>query len=419
MTQLSKIVMIDCQTAGVAGDMILGALLDLGADKNKVESAIKILGNGEFGYTNLIVEIQQVMRRGFSATKINVTADGKNRKDGNRLIQIVEKACTILQLSPSARQYASKVIHTLVEAEAKLHGNKSRLPDVHLHEVGLVDTAAEIIGCAVALDDLGFFNVKIVSSPVAVGGGLFTFSHGTVSSPSPAALAILESSNFPFKGGPIEAELATPTGLAILVNLASEVSRYYPEMIPLKVGYGAGTKEFKELPNLLRITLGKQIDENLTPESIAVLETNIDDISGEIIGQSIDRLYAEGAKDVSIIPIFTKKNRPGYILKVITDKKDVQHLSRLLIDETGTLGVRIYYCQRHIITRDIHSVELLINGIKEPVKVKVSKNINGEIIRLKPEFEDLKRLSKKTNIPVRVLSELTLSEAHQVFKMDE
>jgi len=417
MTRFSKIVVIDAQVAGVAGDMVLGALLDLGADQEKVTLAIKSLESDEFGYKNISIDIQKVMRKGFSATKIDVTAKGKNRKDGNELIQIVEGAVKKLKLSAIAKQYASNVIHTLVETEAKLHGH--HLHDAHLHEVGLVDTAAEIIGSAVALEDLGLFEAKIVVTPVAVGGGTFEFSHGTVSAPSPAALAILQSRNFPFRGGPVESELATPTGASIIVSLASEVSRFYPEMVPLKVGYGAGGKEFPEIANLLRITVGEPLNDGLMEDQIAVIETNVDDVPGEIIGYSVERLLAEGAKDVSIIPMYTKKNRPGQIIKVIADQKDAQHLSRILIAETGTLGVRVYFCERHIVNRESHSVEVIINGVKEPIKVKISKDAKGGVVRIKPEFDDLKRLAEKTHKPLRELSELALAKARNVFNPNE
>jgi uncharacterized protein (TIGR00299 family) protein len=412
MTEFSKIVVFDCQVAGVAGDMILGALLDLGADAGKVTSAIKSLEKAEYGYKDVTVDIERVMRKGFCATKIDVTAQGKTRKDGSQLIKIVEETAANLKLSPKAQKYASNVIHTLVEAETQLHGH--HLHDAHLHEVGLVDTAAEIIGSAVAMEDLGFFDAKIFATPVSVGGGLFEFSHGTVSSPSPAALAIFQSKNFPIKGGPVESELATPTGASIIVNLASEVSMFYPPMAPIKVGYGAGTKEFPEIANLLRITVGKSIGDGLAQDQIAVLETNVDDVSGEIIGHSIDRLLAEGAKDVCVIPMYTKKNRPGQIIKVIADQKDASHLSNVLIAETGTLGVRVYFCKRHIIPRESCTVDLVIGGVKEPIKVKVSKNSRGEIIRVKPEYEDLKRLAEKTGNPLRELSELAVSRAREV-----
>jgi pyridinium-3,5-bisthiocarboxylic acid mononucleotide nickel chelatase len=413
MTEFSKIVVVDCQVAGVSGDMVLGALLDLGANKERVTSAIKSLESTENGYKNVSVDIKQVMRKGFLATKVDVTAEGKTRKDGKQLIAIVEKTAKMIDLSAKSRQFASNVIHTLVDAEAKLHGHN--LADAHLHEVGLVDTVAEIIGSAVAMEDLGFFAAKIVSTPVSVGGGTFQFSHGTVSSPSPAALAIFQSRNFPIKGGPVESELATPTGASIIVNLAEAVSRFYPEMAPLQVGYGAGGKDFAEMPNVLRIVVGKLLEKCLMKDQIALLETNIDDVSGEIVGHAVDRLLAEGAKDVCVIPMFTKKNRPGQIVKVVADQKDAKRLSRVLIEETGTLGVRVYPCERHIINRELASVDLLVGGTKELVKVKISKDTDGSIIRIKPEYDDLKRLAEKTNKPLRELSEMAVSRARELF----
>jgi uncharacterized protein (TIGR00299 family) protein len=411
--EFSTLMIIDCQVAGVAGDMILGALIDLGANVDKITSAIKSLENAEYGYQNIKIDIKEVMRGEFKATQIDVTAESANKRHGSDLINIVEKAAANLELSVKAKEFASKVIHTLVSAEADLH--KTSFDDAHLHEVALVDTAAEILGVAVALDDLGLFDSKIYSTPLAVGGGTVKFSHGIVSSPAPATLAILQSRNFPFHGGPIEVELATPTGVAILVNLADEVCRFYPSITPLKVGYGAGTKEFPEIPSVLRITLGNSADGGLVREEVAVLETNIDDATGEILGYTLEKLLTEGAKDVSIIPMFTKKNRPGQIIKVIAEQKDVPHLSKVLIDETGTLGVRVYYCERHIINRELHSVDLLLMGNKETVRLKVAKNVKGEIIRIKPEFEDLKRLAEKTKKPLRELSELAVAKLQEKY----
>jgi len=413
MAEFSKIVTIDCQVAGISGDMMLGALLDLGANASKVTSAIKSLETAEHGYKNVAVDIKQVMRKEFRATKVDVTAEGKSRKDGEQLIEIVEKTAEKLELSAKAKHYASSVIHTLVDAEAKIHGQ--HLADAHLHEVGLVDTAAEIIGSTVAMEDLGFFSAKIIATPVAVGGGLFQFSHGTVSSPSPAALAIFQLKNFPIRGGPVESELATPTGASMIVNLAEEVRSFYPEMVPMKVGYGAGGKDFSEVPNVLRIVIGKPLENRLMKDQVVVLETNVDDASGEIVGHAVDRLLAEGAKDVSIIPMFTKKNRPGQMVKVVADEKDTQRLSRLLIEETGTLGVRVYYCERHIISRESRSVNISVNGVKERVKVKIAKDTDGKIIRIKPEYDDLKRLAEKTDMPLRELAEIAISRAREVF----
>jgi uncharacterized protein (TIGR00299 family) protein len=411
MTTFSPIAIIDCQTAGVAGDMILGALLDLGADATKVTHAIKSLETTfQSVYSNIKVDIKHVTTKNFRATKISVTADGKRPKNGKQLIDIIEKAVQNLKISPKAKQYALNVIHTLVNTEANLHGNS--LCNVHLHELGLVDTAAEIIGTAVAMDDLELFNTKIYTTPVSVGGGLFKFSHGITYSPSPATLAIFQSKNFPIQGGPVEFELATPTGAALLVNLTSEVAPFYPKMVPEKVGYGAGDKEFFEIPNVLRITLGKPL---LAPlgcgDTVAVLETSVDDVSGEIVGYTVERLFLEGARDVSIVPAITKKSRPAQIIKVIADQKDTQRLIDVLIEETGTLGVRVSYCERFIVSRSIFSLDVSVAGQSDVMRIKVSKNSQGKIVRLKPEFEDLKRLAEKTGLPLRELFDFVTARA--------
>ena len=411
MPEFDRLTVIDCQIAGVSGDMFLGALIDLGADLDKIVSAIKSLENKAYGYKNVKVTVDKVMRRGFSATIIDVTAEGTSKKDAEALIEIVEKSSRNLKLSKKAQQFASNVIHTLINAEAKLH--KKDLAEAHLHEVGLIDTPAEIIGAAVALDNLGLFDSRIYATPVSVGGGLFKFSHGTVSSPAPATLEILQGKNFPIRGGPVESELATPTGAAILVNLAEEISVFYPEMTPLKTGYGAGNKDFAEMPNVLRITVGKAFDTWLLKDEVAVLETNLDDVTGEVVGNSVERLMREGAKDVSIIPMFTKKNRPGQILKVIADKKDAERLVRVIVEETGTLGVRVYPCERHITNRESFTVDVLIDELKEQVKVKVSKDAKGRIIRVKPEYDDAKRLSDKTGKPLREIIEIITAKARE------
>ena len=393
--------------------MFLGALLDLGANVERVITAIKTLESQEFGYLHIDIAIDEVSRGGFRATQIDVTSTNAKKRRGSDLIEIIEKAAAGIYMSNKAREFASKVIRSIIDAETDLHQTSSE--DTHLHEVALVDTAAEIIGCAVALDDLHLFEAKIYSTPLAIGGGVIKFSHGIVSSPAPATLAILKSKNFPFHGGPIEHELATPTGTAILVNLANEVNSLYPPMTPLKVGYGAGKKEFTELPTILRLTLGNPFDVSTVSDTIAVLETNVDDTTGEVLGYTIDKLLAEGARDVSIIPAVTKKNRPANIIKVIADQKDVAHLTQVLIAETGTLGVRVNYCQRHIINREIVNVDLNILGNDETVQVKVSKNTEGKIIRIKPEFEDLKQLAMKTNKPLRELLELATSKTIETY----
>lgn len=412
-TNSNIIAVIDCQTVGVAGDILLGALIDAGADVDRIRSAIKNLEQPIGDYSDVKITINQVKRGEFQATQIDITAKALAKISGQQLIEIVEQTSKKVLISEKANQFTSKAIRSLVNAEAELHGNN--LADVHLHEVGLIDTPAEIIGVAVALESLGMFEGKIFGTPVAVGGGTIKFSHGIVSCPAPATLAILQSKNYPIKGGPIETELATPTGVAILVNLIDEVSQFYPPMKPLKVGYGAGTKEFPQMPNCLRIVIGESEEGGLIEEEITILETNLDDVTGEVVGYSVDKLLAEGARDVSIIPIFTKKNRPGQILRVVAAKKDTEHLSRIIMEETGTLGVRILTNKRHILNRKLHQMHIFINESKERVNVKVVKDKNGTVLNIKPEFEDLKRIAEKTHKPLREIAQIATEKAREVF----
>ena len=413
MNEKKKILVIDSSTSGIAGDMLLGALLDLGADSKRVINAIKTLENPAYGYYQIDITLKEVMRGQFRATQINVTSTTAEKQHSNELINIVETAAKNIDMSIKAQEFASKVIYTLINAEAQLHKTK---PDhTHLHEVALVDTAAEILGCAVALDDLALFESQIYATPVAVGGGKVEFSHGIVPVPAPAVLSILQSKNFPLQGGPIEEELATPTGVALLVNLSAKPICFYPALTPQKIGYGTGTKEFPQPPTPLRLTLGTTttIDQEMEQGEIAVLETNLDDVTGEIIGYTIEKLLNKGAKDVSVIPTVTKKNRPGHLIKVIADKKDATQLSEVLIAETGTLGVRIHYCQRHLTSREVIAMELTVLDNKETIKVKISKNAQGEIIRIKPEYQDLKHLAEKTNHPLREIADLALTQAQK------
>ncbi len=412
MSSHHQLAIIDCQAAGISGDMFLGALLDLGADVTKVVNAIKSIENYVKECKNLRVSIRTVKRRGLCAKKVDVKAEGTIETKGIELIESVEQCVNNLRLSEKTKQFASNSIRTLVNTEAKIHGEK--LDEVHLHEAGQVDTPAEIIGSAAALEDLNFFDMKVYSTPVAVGGGSFKFSHGTVSSPAPATMEILQSKKFPMVGGPVESELATPTGVSILVNLACEVTRFYPPMKPTAVGYGAGMKDFAEMPNILRITLGEPLGYELLKDEVSVLETNVDDVTGEVIGYTLDKLLGEGAKDVGIIPMFTKKNRPGQILKVIVDKGDVERLSRILIEETGSLGVRAYPCERRILARESIPVEVVIGNLKTTVEVKIARDSKGEIIQIKPEYEDAKRVADETRKPLRKVLELIEDRAREI-----
>jgi uncharacterized protein (TIGR00299 family) protein len=413
MSTDKQIVVIDCQAAGISGDMILGALVDLGADLRKIDQAMKCVRESLKGCRTLQLTAREVTRRGFRAKKVDINVDDVAGRSGKELKEGLASSLEKLRLSTEANRLATGTLDTLVTTETALHGG--RFDEVHLHEAGSADTIADIIGTVVALDDLGLLqSVAVHSTPVAVGRGLLTFSHGTVSTPAPATLEILRSKAFPMIGGPLEVELATPTGVSLLTNLVNTEGSSYPPMRPGKVGYGAGAADFAEVPNILRIVVGEPLEYGFAGDEVRVLETNLDDVPGEVIGYAVDRLLEEGAKDVSVIPMFTKKNRPGQIIKVIADKKDAEHLTRVLVEETGTLGVRESPCRRHILLREVTSVNVRIYETSAPVRVKIARNLNGKIVRIKPEYDDVRKLAKEARVPYRTAMEMAERKARSL-----
>ncbi|MFC1787249.1 nickel pincer cofactor biosynthesis protein LarC [Halobacteriota archaeon] len=340
-----KILLIDCQVAGIAGNMLLGALLDLGADMEKVTCAMESAKDFVNGCNSIDVVVKDVMQREFRAKEVNVVIDEEfDYRTGIEIMQAVKNCAESLELSDKASKMALGSVKTLMEAEISVHG--ARLEDVHLHEIGSADTVADIIGNVIALEDLGALKDTIIcSTAVAVGGGFIKISHGIVPVPSPATLEILRSRNFPMIGGPVEAELTTPTGASLLVNLTSKYVQFYPLMKAEVVGFGAGCTDLGAVPNIVRVILGDTSASDLLRDEIYVLETNVDDATGEVIGHAVEKLSEAGAIDVCIIPVFTKKNRPGQMIKAIVSKEDVKRLSRLMMEETGTLGVRVLPCR--------------------------------------------------------------------------
>ena len=406
ISEPKRILVFDPQIAGISGDMVVGALLALGADALKVMEAMRIPGHCLQECKDLEIAVTDTTRRGIRAKRIEVKSDEEHiQRTGAELLEAAYKCLQMVQISERARRFALNSINTLISAEATAHGES--IAEVVLHETASADTLADVIGSATALDDLELFaDTAIYSTPVAVGGGMLQFSHGMVSSPAPATLEILRSRGLLTVGGPVEAELATPTGVSILSALGVESVRFYPPMRPIKVGYGAGTREFGEMPNVLRITLGEPCDFGLSSEQAYVIETNVDDVSGETIGYVMQKLLQEGARDVSTIATLAKKGRPGHLIKVMADRTSLERLCRILIDETGTLGVRIYPCERRVLARESVPVEVQIEGVTEVVQVKVAKDRQGQIVHIKPEYDDIKRLAEQTGKPLEEIAEL-------------
>jgi hypothetical protein len=397
------LVVLDSQISGISGDMLLSSLVDIGADKKKVIDAIMSCQNFLEGSKIIDASFEEVVRSGFRATALKIKYEETvHERKGIEMYDAIARCCDSLDLENKAKGFALQSIKTLIEAEASVHGEQ--YINVHLHEASSIDTLVDIIGTAVAIQDLGLFNAEIYSSKVAVGGGTLTFSHGTVTNPASAILEIFKNRNFMLIGGPVDSELTTPTGASMLVNLAKGSIGFFPAMQPIKVGYGAGSKEFPNFPDVLKVVLGKEV-QSMQMDTVYMLETNVDDASGEIIGSMIDSLMEKGAKDVSVIPTTTKKNRPGNLIRVICDYEVLNTVLDALIKESGTLGVRVQQTSRYVVPRITLSVPISIKGEEFLVRVKVVKE-QDKVIYAKPEYDDVKNVSVKLKIPFRIASSM-------------
>ena len=309
------------------------------------------------------------------------------------------------EITEEILNFSKKVFKTLADAESHVHG--TTIDKVHFHEVGAADAVADIMGSSYLFHKLGLHKNKVYGMPVALGGGRINSMHGKLSVPAPATLEILK--NVPTFGGPVNKELATPTGAALYVNMVDEFTNFYPLLTNKESYYGAGKMELP-FPNVLRIVNGTS---GLEQENVSILETNMDDVTGEVLGNIFNELMAHGARDISIIPTITKKNRPGHLLRVITRPEDTENLSEKMIRETGTLGVRVIpYAHRNIAHREIIPSEVEIGGINFEIDIKVGK-IGNDVISVKPEYEDARKISETTGIPLKDV----MDAATQIFRM--
>jgi uncharacterized protein (TIGR00299 family) protein len=402
---MSKIIIIDPQLAGISGDMLLSSLVDSGADKKKIINNINKIQNYFKDSKINKIDFIKTESNGIGATRFVFEFDERlKEKNAVDMYRVIANCCHNIGLSEKAKKFAIESIKTIIKVESTIH-NKD-IKELHLHESSSIDTGADLVGCATALDDLDLLNNStFYSTKVAVGGGLANFSHGTVPNPTNAILEIFKLFEIPIKGGPIEAELTTPTGAAMLANLNPKKITNYPEFIPEKIGYGTGTKEFSGIPNILRVSIGKpDFFGDIQSDTVTVLETNIDDVNGEIIGNLVEKLSSndtEGVKDVTVINGISKKNRPTYILKVICSDESEKKIAETIFEESGTLGIRKTKTERYILGRFNLLVPIEIEKQSFVINVKISKNSNGEITNIKPEYEDIKRISHKINYPLR------------------
>ena len=396
---IDMVLFIDCQIAGISGDMILSSLVDIGANKSKIIDGVKESANFLQGSTIKKLDFVKVQKKGKTATQLVLeTDDDTYERKGIEIKNCIQSASEKLGLSISAKEFAENSINTLIKAESNVHGESES--SVHFHEASSIDTVVDIIGTAIALDDLNLFDEEISCSYVAIGGGTVSFSHGTTSNPAYAITEIFKNSNIVVTGGPVNEELTTPTGASILVNLASSCKEFFVDMSIDSVGYGAGTKEFDGFANVLKIIQGKS-NETLNKDTIKILETNLDDISGEVIANTIEKLMENGAKDVTVTQAITKKGRPTQLVSVICDSQNVNFLLNILISETRTLGVRIRTSERYIVPRKILESDVTLENQNFTIHYKIS---DSEHFKL--EFEDVKSISNALNISFNKTEEL-------------
>ncbi len=360
--------------SGISGDMAVGALVDAGADPQALIASLDSLGTGAR------FSVEKTRRCGVTATKFRVEhEEGKTHRHLPYIVKMINAAA----ISDRAKQTAKHVFTKLGEAEAAVHGMP--LERVHFHEVGAVDSIADIVGASIALDllDVG----AIHCSAINVGSGTVATEHGVLPVPAPATSLLLKDLPIYARGPAME--LTTPTGAAI----ASALSQSFGAMPPMtirSIGYGAGDRDFREHANVLRVLLGETSGAAETT-TVSVLEANIDDSTPEVLGYAMERLFERGALDVTLEPVFMKKNRPGVMLRVVAKIEDRELLSDTILAETSTLGVRFHTAERRVQSRRIVEVETSYG------KVRVKVAGNGSF---SPEYEDCRKLAMEKNVPL-------------------
>jgi uncharacterized protein (TIGR00299 family) protein len=369
-----KTAYIDC-IAGASGDMLLGALIDAGLPATTLEAELAKLHLHDFH-----LHFSKVSKNGFGATKVDVHAhDHAPERHLREIREIIGKS----HVSDTVKERAMHVFTRICEVEGGIHGMP--VDEVHLHEVGGVDAIVDVVGVLAGFELLKI--ERIVVSPLPMGRGFVLGAHGQIPLPAPATIALLKG--VPIYGSPIEMELVTPTGAALLVELADAWGPM-PSMTLQEIGYGAGTRDLI-IPNVLRILLGDS--SATTPwltETITVLETHLDNDRGDTIGHAFQRLMAEGALDVVSFPAQMKKDRPAHVIKVLTKPEDADHLESILFEETSTLGIRRTDTRRDALHRHFDTVDTRYGKIT----VKVAHLPSGGL-RATPEYEDCRKAAEQ------------------------
>ncbi len=378
-----RIAYVDC-LSGVSGDMMLGALVDAGVLLEAIQSAVDSLG-----LPSCSLQLDEVSKHGFRAAKVSVVHEPEHAH--RHLHHITEMIDGSNVLSARQKDLSKRIFTKLGQAEAKVHG--STIEKVHFHEVGAVDSIADIVGSAVAWDLLDVD--RIVSAPVPTGYGVIQIAHGRVSIPAPATAELL--TGVPLAPSVVESELTTPTGAAILATMVDEFGPM-PAMTIDRIGCGAGDRDLKQQANVLRLVVGRT-GEAVDADQVWVLETNLDDVTGETIGHCSELLIKRGALDVYTTAIQMKKNRPGVVLSVLCRGGDVAKLERIIFRETGTLGVRRWSACRHKLERESASVATEFGEVAGKVA-----SLSGDK-RFSPEFESCREIAEQIDVPLQAVYE--------------
>jgi uncharacterized protein (TIGR00299 family) protein len=377
-----RLLYVDC-IGGLAGDMLLGALLDAGASLDVVRSGLAGLG-----IEGLDVSVERPVRHGVTASRAVVHAPAEHvHRDWAAVREIVDRC----EMPSRARERAQEAFRRLAVAEGRVHDVP---PDrVHFHEVGAIDALADVCGTVLALEDLGID--RIVCSPLPVGRGFVDAAHGRLPLPAPATLEVLRGA--PLRGMDVEVELVTPTGAALVAAVADGYQGF-PDMTVDAVGYGAGTRDLAELPNLVRVVIGM---EQATRKAVArrpmvLVECTVDDLPPELVPDAVERCRASGAVDVWVAPVQMKKGRPGIVITAIAPVAHEESVVEAMFDETTTLGVRTTPVQRWELERE----QLLVSVAGQEIGVKLGRR-NGSVLNVAPEHDDVARAAAALGRPVK------------------
>ena len=385
----------DC-FCGISGDMTLGAFIDIGVPLNWLKDSLEKLPLKDFD-----LSVESISRSGIKAQSVHVlTKDTSTSRHYSEIKALVQNS----PLSQNVKEKSLEIFERLAIAESEIHGQPKE--KVHFHELGGIDAIVDIVGTALCLEYLGI--EKVVSSRIPLGNGFVSCQHGTLPVPAPATLSILKG--IPVYGTEIPYELVTPTGAAIIASIADSFEEI-PDIIVEKTGYGAGKRDLKTIPNLLRIIIGTPANHisDYQKDRISVVETCIDDMNPEFFGFLMDRLFEEEALDVYLIPVFMKKNRPGTMIQVLCMENRKKSIINRILSETTSLGVRYYDVQRFKLVRE----NITIKTTYGDVRIKRIKNPSGSI-QLVPEYEICKKIAMEKGVPLKTVYDTISKEAVEI-----